>query len=159
MLCKACGTIKTDEYNKIALNYYDSILKKSEERLKCGCGTEYSPLIIPPSFFKELNNNIIRNILINLENHLTKVENLVFIGYSFPEADLHLKYLFKRAQLFGEFKKIILINKDDGDDLYYSNVKRSFPGTKLVDLTSEFPNGLEYESVKPLVERIFSHLS
>lgn len=158
LLCKACGKIQTDEYNKISLSYYESILKKSTFRKKCECGTEYSPLIIPPSFFKELNNKVIRNILINLENHLKKVENLVFIGYSFPEADIHLKYIFKRAQLFGGFKKIILINKKGGDDLYYRNVKRSFPGVNLIDLTLDFPNGLEKKSIEPIVERLFEYL-
>ncbi len=158
LFCKACGKIETDEYNKIALSYYKSILTKSTERLKCNCGTTYSPLIIPPSFFKELNNIVIWNILINLENHLKNVKNLVFIGYSFPEADLHLKYIFKRAELFGGFKKIILINKENGDDLYYRNVKRSFPEANLIDLTREIPNGLEDESIEPLVLRIFSHL-
>jgi hypothetical protein len=158
LLCKACGKIQTDEYNKISISYYESILKKLTNRKKCECGTEYSPLIIPPSFFKELNNTVIRNILINLENHLRKVENLVFIGYSFPEADLHLKYIFKRAQLFGGFKKIILINKEGGDDLYYRNVKRSFPGVNIIDLTPVIPNGLEKKSIEPIVERLFEYL-
>ena len=37
LLCKACGKIKTSEYNKIALNYFDPILQKSPNREKCGC--------------------------------------------------------------------------------------------------------------------------
>lgn len=158
LFCKACGNFEFDKYNKIAIRYYESILENTTNRKKCKCGTFFSPLIIPPSFFKELNNKIIHNVLINLENHLKKVSNIVFIGYSFPEADLHLKYLFKRAQQFAEFKKIILINKVDGDDLYYRNVKRSFPGVNLIDLTPDFPDGLEKKSIQPIIERLFEHL-
>ncbi len=112
LLCKSCGKIIFGGERKIAMSYYKPISTNSNPNNQCDfCKTILSPLIVPPSFFKELHNKIIRNVLINLENHLKEVENLVFIGYSFPEADLHLKYIFKKAQLLGGFKKIILINK------------------------------------------------
>ncbi len=158
LVCKSCGKIKTKKEKKSALEYYYKILDKSTERLNCDCGAFYSPLIIPPSFFKELNNKTIRNILVNLENHLKEVKNLVFIGYSFPEADIHLKYIFKRAQLSGGFEKIILINKDGEDNLYHSNVKRSFPGVKLIDLTDKNPGGLELKSIESIVKGILNNL-
>ena len=45
---------------------------------------------------------------------------LIFIGYSFPDADLHLKYIIKKAfQFQKKSRKIIVIEKEfkDGPDL------------------------------------------
>ncbi len=111
LYCKSCGIRISGGDQNIAMEHYNKILNGSEVSCKYCDGGILSALIVPPSFFKELHNYIIRNILISLENHLSKVRNLVFIGYSFPEADFHLKYLFKKAQLLGGFRKIILINK------------------------------------------------
>lgn len=158
LLCNSCGKIKIGDYEKIALRYYKSILERSINRENCNCGGTLSPLIIPPSFFKELRNKTIQKILINLENHLKKVSNLIFIGYSFPDADLHLKYHFKKAQLVGEFKKIILINKKNGNKCYYNNVKRTFPGVDLIDLTPKIPDGLEDKNIGIIVEKLLQYL-
>ncbi|TFG23723.1 MAG: hypothetical protein EU532_13215 [Promethearchaeota archaeon] len=158
LLCKSCGKVKTGDYNKIALRYYHSILYRTENNEYCSCGSDLSPLIIPPSFFKELKNPIIQNILINLENHLIKVKNLIFIGYSFPEADIHLKYLFKKAQLKGGFEKIILINKEGVNNSYFRNVIMTFPEVELINLTTDIPNGLEEESIDKIIKILFEEL-
>ncbi len=162
LICKSCGSITLGGNKKIAMSYFKLFATNSDFNVQCqNCRTFLSPLIIPPSYFKELHNYMIRNVLISLENHLRVVQNLVFIGYSFPEADLHLKYLFKKAQLLGDFKKIILINKQiDGvkkeDRPYYINVKRSFPGVELIDLSDSIPlpNGLEEDSIEVIIEKL-----
>ncbi len=165
LLCKSCGIRIFGGDKKIAMEHFNSILNDSEVQCNQCDGGIISALIVPPSFFKELHNYFIRNILISLENHLKEVQHLVFIGYSFPEADIHLKYLFKKAQLLGGFKKIIIINKQDKDKekenkSYYYNVKRSFPGVELIDLSYEIPlpNGLEEDSIRDLVKKLSENL-
>ncbi len=148
------------------MSYFKPFTTNSDFNVQCqSCKTFLSPLIVPPSFFKELHNYMIRNVLISLDNHLRVVQNLVFIGYSFPEADLHLKYLFKKAQLLGGFKKIILINKQikgvkKEDRPYYINVKRSFPGVELIDLSDSIPlpNGLRENSIGVIIEKLSEYL-
>lgn len=62
------------------------------------CGSVYSPLIVPPTFYKDLNNTFLSMIWNRTDVALRKVKHVVFCGYSFPDADIHIKYLLKRAQ-------------------------------------------------------------
>jgi NAD-dependent SIR2 family protein deacetylase len=62
------------------------------------CGSVYSPLIVPPTFYKDLNNVFLSSIWNRTDVSLRKVNHIVFCGYSFPDADIHIKYLLKRAQ-------------------------------------------------------------
>jgi hypothetical protein len=62
------------------------------------CGSIYSPLIVPPTFYKDLNNVFLSSIWNRTDVALRKVNHIVFCGYSFPDADIHIKYLLKRAQ-------------------------------------------------------------
>lgn len=62
------------------------------------CGSVYMPLIVPPTFYKDLNNVFLSSIWNRTDNALRKVDHVVFCGYSFPDADIHIKYLLKRAQ-------------------------------------------------------------
>jgi len=62
------------------------------------CGSVYSPLIVPPTFYKDLSNVFLSSIWNRTDVALRKVNHIVFCGYSFPDADIHIKYLLKRAQ-------------------------------------------------------------
>lgn len=158
--CKACNHIMAYEYEKFAMRYFHSFfLKNNIYNLKCPqCGSNCTPIIIPPTFFKEFHNILLTNILNSLENHLHNVKNLIFIGYSFPDADLHLKYIFKKAQLIGKFQKIILINKEGKDKSWLFNIERFFPNVFIEDLTWEIKEGLCFESIEKLIEKIFTNL-
>ena len=63
------------------------------------CGNVYSPLIVPPTFYKDLNNVFLSSIWNRTDVALRKVKHIIFCGYSFPDADIHIKYLLKRAQV------------------------------------------------------------
>ncbi|MHA1758753.1 MAG: hypothetical protein ACTSVV_18450 [Promethearchaeota archaeon] len=54
------------------MEYYRAILSGKGLNNYSRCKVKNSAIIIPPTFFKELNNVLIRNILINLEEHLKK---------------------------------------------------------------------------------------
>jgi len=62
------------------------------------CESVYSPLIVPPTFYKDLNNVFLSSIWNRTDVALRKVKQVIFCGYSFPDADIHIKYLLKRAQ-------------------------------------------------------------
>lgn len=63
-----------------------------------GCGSTYMPLIVPPTFYKDMNNVFLSTIWNKCDNELRNVKHIIFCGYSFPDADIHIKYLLKRAQ-------------------------------------------------------------
>lgn len=62
------------------------------------CGSVFSPLIVPPTFYEDLNNVFLSTIWNRTDVTLRKVKRIIFCGYSFPDADIHIKYLLKRAQ-------------------------------------------------------------
>ena len=57
------------------------------------------PVIVPPTFFKDLSNVFLGVVWHQAECRLQEAEHIIFCGYSFPEADMHVKYLIKRAQI------------------------------------------------------------
>lgn len=74
-------------------------------------------LLQMPSHLKS-NNNFIFNILYDEASYLVgNAKQLVFVGYSFPEADVHIRALVQRC--FSEDGKIIIINKSRAKDLKY----------------------------------------
>jgi len=62
------------------------------------CGSIFMPLIVPPTFYKDMNNIFLGSIWNRADNVLRQTEHIIFCGYSFPDADIHIKYLLKRAQ-------------------------------------------------------------
>lgn len=79
------------------------------------CKTPMKPVIIPPTFYKELTNPFIQEIFLKADKALRKAERVFICGYSFPDADMHIKYLFKRTERFkGETPEIYVINNHPG---------------------------------------------
>lgn len=76
------------------------------------CGTKMIPIIIPPTFFKVMSNKYLQEIWYKAEHTLKNAERIYFCGYSFPDADIHIKYLLKRAEINGNSNpEIYVINK------------------------------------------------
>lgn len=68
--------------------------------VKCdNCGEEARYIIVPPTYYKDMSNVYLANIWNNAEKVLREAEQVVFSGYSLPSADMHIKYLLKRAEL------------------------------------------------------------
>jgi hypothetical protein len=77
----------------------------------CSCGTLSVPIIIPPSYFKVLSNLYLQEVWNAAEQLLSKSDMWVFCGYSFPDADMHLKYLLKRVQVnSSKLRKVLVFN-------------------------------------------------
>jgi len=70
------------------------------------------PLIISPTFIKEFNNAHIQMVWHNAYIDLCEAKKVVFIGYSLPEADYHLRTLLKRA-IRKNAELIVVLTKED----------------------------------------------
>jgi hypothetical protein len=56
-------------------------------------------MIIPPTYFKMMESLQLRQIWWRAEQALMAADRIVFCGYSLPDADMHVKYLLKRAEV------------------------------------------------------------
>ena len=64
-----------------------------------------------------MNNVFLSSIWNRTDVALRKVQHVIFCGYSFPDADIHIKYLLKRAQTnrILELKVTVLNHYKDKD--------------------------------------------
>lgn len=68
--------------------------------LKCpNDNTPFDTFIVPPSHIKELNHPAITKLFDEAAIEIRKAKKIVFIGYSFPEADVHIKALFRKNKI------------------------------------------------------------
>jgi hypothetical protein len=68
----------------------------------------YETLLIPPSHIKNLKSPLIALLFNEALKEIRCSKKIVFIGYSFPEADVHFKALLKRELLIK--KSMLLIH-------------------------------------------------
>ncbi len=74
-----------------------SLLNKTKEVLTCPVDDNiFDTFIIPPSHLKQLNHPVISKLFDEASYEIRNTKKIVFIGYSFPEADVHIKALFKK---------------------------------------------------------------
>lgn len=121
LTCPYCGRVFVDYKQDIAIN---------EMLTECYCPICYnefkgdSPqlhsILITPTFLKDLNNLHIKNIWHNALIDLTEATKVVFIGYSFPDADFEMRCLLKKALKPETEIDVVLHNIDDPK--YYMNI-------------------------------------
>jgi hypothetical protein len=120
LFCPTCNELEiTPKEKGVVTRLISDFAKKGCFR----CGGFFSPLIVPPTFYKDLNNVFLSTIWNRTDIAVQKVKHVVFCGYSFPDADIHIKYLLKRAQ-----------TNRDGDLTF--TVINHYPG-KDADLVSQ----------------------
>lgn len=89
-----------------------------------GIGEENAPLLEPhfvtPTYTKVFDSAHIRTIWHNAHIELNEADEIVFIGYSFPDADYHVRTLLRRSVRRGTPVRVVLAerdrNADDADD-------------------------------------------
>lgn len=92
--CPICSSLTLTPYEGGVMRILENI-----EGAKClNCRETTVPIIVPPTYFKNINNVFLSNVWHESENALRDSEILIFCGYSFPEADVHIKYMIKRVQ-------------------------------------------------------------
>lgn len=62
------------------------------------CKSPMTPIIVPPTFYKDMSRVFLSVVWNKAETALRSVGHIIFCGYSFPDADIHIKYLIKRLQ-------------------------------------------------------------
>ena len=105
--CNCCNQVLLTAWNtNIDLNSLDfkeyiqfgcGNLKTIERELVCPIdGNKFNTLIVPPSYIKNLAHPTVNRLLDEAAIEIRKAKAIVFIGYSLPEADVHIKALFKK---------------------------------------------------------------
>lgn len=96
LYCPHCRAIQTKEASDISVkNLLDFRDQECEK-----CGSEKTSVIIPPTYFKnfiQYGNNII-NVWSKAYRIINQADQIIFCGYSFPHADIHIKTLLKKAE-------------------------------------------------------------
>ena len=105
--CKTCGAV---------IHVSDSEIYNLRFGKQCKqCNDFIHPLIVPPTFFKDMSHSVLSSVWHFFQNSLHDVSHIIFCGYSFPDADLHIKYALKHQELvFRKKIKVTVINEHKG---------------------------------------------
>jgi len=93
--CPACGGLQLSSHHRVLNELYQA---PWHSRCSVCCELRVS-IIIPPTFHKVMSNFYLQQIWKRAEEELRQAGRIVFCGYSFPDADMHIKYLLKRAEV------------------------------------------------------------
>lgn len=92
LFCRACQ--KLDVTAGLKSTHYIF----NDPTLSCpDCDSRYEALIVAPTMFKSYSNLILAEIWRAVEDRLAKTGEVVFVGYSLPDADVHLRCILMRA--------------------------------------------------------------
>ena len=112
LYCSACRSCTITRYEK---GVVDILMNPAESHCQ-KCGSLRVPIIIPPTYFKVLSNIFIQLVWHKAEQMLKSCRMRVFCGYSFPDADMHVKYLLKKVQVNSAPPKVVIINWHKGKE-------------------------------------------
>jgi NAD-dependent SIR2 family protein deacetylase len=109
LYCPTCTSIRITPKEK-------RISTIADKPLACDqCDTRIIPIIIPPTFLKVMGNHHLQRIWKIAEERLSECDRILFCGYSFPDADLHIRYLLKRIEVNqGKTPEIYIFNDHPG---------------------------------------------
>lgn len=94
LYCPICNNITLTPYEGGVMRLIYNI-----DEAKClECNQTTVPMIIPPTYFKNMSNVFISTVWNEVEKSLRQSDILIFCGYSFSDADIHIKYMIKRVQ-------------------------------------------------------------
>lgn len=114
LYCPVCNNVK--QFGSKAVL---SLPYKGREVNQCEyCKSILSPVIVPPTFYKDMTRVFLSRIWNKTEDALREVDHIIFCGYSLPDADMHIKYLLKRVQTNrqdSESIRFTLVNHHYGD--------------------------------------------
>jgi NAD-dependent SIR2 family protein deacetylase len=95
IFCPTCNNITLTPREK---GVYTRLVLKTKASKCSSCKSTIVPIIVPPTYFKDMSNVFLSLVWNKAEQALRNVDHIVFCGYSFPDADIHIKYLLKRIQ-------------------------------------------------------------
>lgn len=112
LYCPICNSLTLTPYEGGVMRFIYNI-----DEAKClECGGITVPIIIPPTYFKNMSNVFVSTVWNEVEKSLRESDLLIFCGYSFADADIHIKYMIKRVQTSRKKPplKIMVFNKYEG---------------------------------------------
>jgi NAD-dependent SIR2 family protein deacetylase len=71
-------------------------------------GYPLSTMILPPTHSKILKHPVIQNLIYEAQKEIRTARKIVFVGYSFPDADIHIKAILSKN--LKENAKILVVN-------------------------------------------------
>jgi len=116
LYCSNCNKVLYTPFIHAKYNLDNGILKEpeffglSKQVAKCPLDNcKYDVLIVPPTYNKNFKNSILKELYFKALYDLRSAKNIIFIGYSFPDADYNIKALFNRVDM--ENKNVVVIDK------------------------------------------------
>ena len=103
-------------------------------------GPLLEPFIITPTFVKEFDNAHIQMVWHNAYIELREADKVVFVGYSLPEADYHLRTLLKRAIQAHAKIEIVLTENDKVPTDCRDNIRGKFAESRYKAFFGEGSN-------------------
>jgi len=98
LYCPTCNNVRLTPKEKGVIKLLGEDSFTLNQAVCPQCKTIYSPIIVPPTFYKDFTNVFLNIVWNKAEQDLLKSDHIIFCGYSFPDADMHIKYLVKRIQ-------------------------------------------------------------
>ena len=97
LYCPVCGKLDVTRTDRFTGGKAVPFLL-DDQRPKCwDCFGPYEALIITPTLFKAYNNSLLLDVWREIETRLSVADEVLFIGYSLPDADIHLRCMLSRA--------------------------------------------------------------
>lgn len=87
------------------------------------CGGVRRSIIVPPKYNKNLRNKYLKEVWRQAGKVIADAGHVIFCGYSFPDADINVKYLLKQGELHGPMPKITVVNGFDEEGSDKHNVE------------------------------------
>src|SRR6056297_1296411 len=121
LICRNCFKLYAQHDQILALS---TLMDKTDQSNCHFCSeleraNELESSIITPTYIKNFENLHYRRIWQAAFNELAEADEVIFIGYSFPEADYELRYLLKKAIKKKTTINVILYKTDNPE--YYNN--------------------------------------
>ena len=111
LYCPACRTIDVTPGLKGAVYIFRKETLQHESPITCReCGVRYDPYIVTPTFLKNYGELYLSQIWQRAESRLSHASEIVFVGYSLPDADIILRTMLSRAM----YRNRHLRKYDDG---------------------------------------------
>jgi len=117
LICSNCGRLFTDYNNNISLLALGSENEPAECTFCNSQNKKYTlrSFVVTPTFIKTFDNIHVQTIWHNAYLDLCKASKIVFIGYSFPDADFEFRYILKKAINPNAEIEIVLRNSSNPD--------------------------------------------
>lgn len=116
--CNCCNQVLLTPWEKkINLGYGDCSNSDIPEPRGYKCptdSTDFQTMIVYPSHLKNLSHPIISNLFIEASQEVRRSKKIVFVGYSLPEADIHVRAILKRS--LSDISDITVIDINDTDN-------------------------------------------